>query len=88
MLYISQVLGQPIVDARGEQIAMIKRGIEQQDTNGVPPLKVAEAVEHALVSPRPRDRYLVGNDAKVVGIMSRFAPDKVKDLIVRATSTK
>jgi NAD(P)-dependent dehydrogenase (short-subunit alcohol dehydrogenase family) len=68
----------------GSQIAMIKKGIEQQDRNGVPPLVVAEAVEHALLSPRPRDRYLVGNDAKVVGVLSRFAPDKVKDFIVRA----
>jgi NAD(P)-dependent dehydrogenase (short-subunit alcohol dehydrogenase family) len=67
----------------GDQIAMIKKGIEQQDSNGVPPLEVAEAVEHALLSPRPRDRYLVGNDAKVVGVLSRLAPDKVKDLIVR-----
>lgn len=66
-----------------DQIAAIKKGIEQQDHSGVPPLQVAEAVEHALVSPRPRDRYLVGRDAHVVGLLSRLAPDKVKDLIVR-----
>jgi NAD(P)-dependent dehydrogenase (short-subunit alcohol dehydrogenase family) len=66
-----------------DQIAMIRKGIEQQDANGVPPSKVAKAVEHALLSTRPRDRYLVGNDALVVGVLSRFAPDKVKDLIVR-----
>jgi NAD(P)-dependent dehydrogenase (short-subunit alcohol dehydrogenase family) len=65
------------------QIAAIKKGIEQQDSNGVPPLKVAKAVEYALLSRHPRDRYLVGTDAQVVGVLSRLAPDKVKDLIVR-----
>jgi hypothetical protein len=36
-----------------------------------------------LLSRHPRDRYLVGTDAQVVGVLSRLAPDKVKDLIVR-----
>lgn len=66
-----------------DQIAVIKKGIEQQDTKGVPPVRVAKAVEHALLASRPRDRYLVGRDAQVVGVLSRVAPDKVKDLIVR-----
>jgi NAD(P)-dependent dehydrogenase (short-subunit alcohol dehydrogenase family) len=66
-----------------DQIEMIKKSIEDSDRSGVPALKVAEVVEHALLSTRPRHRYLVGTDAKVVGVLSRLAPDKVKDLVVR-----
>lgn len=67
----------------GDQIEMIKKSIEDSDRSGVPALKVAEVVEHALLSARPRHRYLVGTDANVVGVLSRLAPDKVKDYIVR-----
>jgi hypothetical protein len=45
--------------------------------NGVEPSKVAEAVHHALTANRPRHRYLVGPDAKMVGVVSRL-PDGLR----------
>lgn len=43
----------------------------------IPPAKVASAVHHALTSSRPRHRYLVGPDAKLVGVVSRL-PDRLR----------
>jgi NAD(P)-dependent dehydrogenase (short-subunit alcohol dehydrogenase family) len=45
--------------------------------NGVPPAKVADAVQRALTSNRPKHRYLVGPDAKMVGVVSRL-PDRLR----------
>jgi NAD(P)-dependent dehydrogenase (short-subunit alcohol dehydrogenase family) len=69
-----------------DHIAGIRAGIEQQDSNGVPPAKVAEVIEHALLARRPRERYLVGRDAQVAGAMARVAPDRVKQFLVRQFS--
>jgi NAD(P)-dependent dehydrogenase (short-subunit alcohol dehydrogenase family) len=71
------------VDRYRAAIDMITRGIDYQDEHGIAPVGVAKAVEHALFAPRPRLRYVVGNDAKVTALMSRFMPDSAKDAIVR-----
>jgi hypothetical protein len=54
----------------------------------VPASKVADAVEHALTSPKPKARYLVGPDAKVSGHVITRLPDPVRDALVRFTSTR
>ena len=41
---------------------------------GIPPEKVAKAVEHALSARRPRTRYLVGIDAKVQARLRPLVP--------------
>ena len=46
---------------------------------GIPPERVAEKVEHALVSTRPRFRYLVGIDAKARAYMEPVVPSWAKD---------
>ncbi|MEZ5246282.1 MAG: SDR family NAD(P)-dependent oxidoreductase [Acidimicrobiales bacterium] len=43
---------------------------------GIDPDRVAQAVEHALTASRPKARYLVGPDAKLIGLMARL-PDRV-----------
>jgi NAD(P)-dependent dehydrogenase (short-subunit alcohol dehydrogenase family) len=51
---------------------------------GVPPAVVAKIVAHALESPRPKTRYVVGRDAKMQ-VLFRLLPDRVRDrLIARA----
>lgn len=49
---------------------------------GAPASKVADAVEHALTSARPKARYLVGNDAKFYGHVLTRMPDRVRDTLV------
>lgn len=64
-------------------IDAVRAGIDMQDAAGVPPDKVAQTVERALVAKRPLARYQVGTDAKVSSVAARLLPDRVKDLAVR-----
>lgn len=66
-----------------DQFDRIRKGFERAERMGVPAEKVADVVERALTADRPRARYLVGPDAKVVGTLSRVLPDSVKDLLLR-----
>ena len=43
----------------------------------------AAAVEHALFSPRPKTRYLVGTDARVQALLVRWLPDRPREAIIR-----
>ena len=44
---------------------------------GIPASRVAKAVHHALTATRPKHRYLVGPDAKAIGLISRL-PDRLR----------
>ena len=48
----------------GERIERFRRLAAARSANGVPAEEVAKAVEHALTSPKPRTRYVVGPDAR------------------------
>lgn len=47
------------------------------------PAIVAEAVAHALGSPRPRFRYAVGNEARLVGLGKRLLSDRLNLKLIR-----
>ena len=57
--------------------------IDEGREKGVPPADVADAVEHALTATRPKARYLVGRDAKVMLLMRRAMPDRVFDRVIQ-----
>jgi NAD(P)-dependent dehydrogenase (short-subunit alcohol dehydrogenase family) len=44
---------------------------------GIAPEKVATAIHHALTAARPKHRYLVGPDAKALGVITRL-PDRAR----------
>ncbi len=75
---LTEDIGPHALDRYAKLITMMSRVIEMQDKNGIDPLRVAEAIERALFSARPKHRYLVGHDATVVGLASRVLPDKVR----------
>ena len=62
-----------------------KMAIHENET-GVAPIEVARAVEHALLSSRPRTRYPVGRQAKLLIPLSRFLPDRLKDELLLRVS--
>jgi NAD(P)-dependent dehydrogenase (short-subunit alcohol dehydrogenase family) len=59
-------------------IDMTRGFISEGRAKGVPPAKVAEAIEHALTADRPKARYLVGPDAKVAGHVVSRLPDRAR----------
>lgn len=65
------------------QAAMTKlrEQFERFGTNATPPEAVAKAIHRALTEPRPRTRYAVGMDAKLLGPVNRLFPDRAKDAI-------
>jgi NAD(P)-dependent dehydrogenase (short-subunit alcohol dehydrogenase family) len=67
----------------GEKIERFRRTVRKTAERGVDPEKVADRVEHALTSPRPRTRYLVGVDANIQARMRTLLPDRVVDRLVR-----
>lgn len=50
---------------------------------GIDPDRVAKRVQHALESPRPRTRYLVGIDAIARTYVEGSLPDKLRDRIAK-----
>jgi len=62
--------------------------IDDSRERGVEPGAVAEVVEQALTSTRPKARYLVGPDAKVGGHVIARAPDRLRDALVDLNSRR
>ncbi len=70
----------------GAAVEIATRMSAHENETGVDPIEVARAVEHALLSSRPRTRYPVGRQAKLLIPLSRLLPDRLKDeLLLRVT---
>lgn len=66
----------------GQAIEGFRRIAKQTADRGIPPEKVAAAIEHALAADRPRPRYLVGADAKVQARLAKVIPTRLFDRLV------
>jgi len=66
----------------GAALDKFRKVIEDTAERGIPPEKVAKAIAHALESPRPKPRYLVGLDAKVQARLQPLIPTGLFDRIV------
>ena len=76
-------LNGPLRDRYGFLLDAQRAFVEHGKTKGVDADRVAKAVEHALTSRRPKARYLVGSDAKFVGLLTR-TPDVVREKLTFA----
>jgi NAD(P)-dependent dehydrogenase (short-subunit alcohol dehydrogenase family) len=65
----------------GERVVRIRQLAAERSSNAVPALDVAKAVEHALTSPKPKTRYIVGPDAKRRARVERL-PDRIRDKVL------
>jgi NAD(P)-dependent dehydrogenase (short-subunit alcohol dehydrogenase family) len=68
----------------GARIAGAQAMAASAAKNGLPPERVAEAIEHALTAKRPRTRYRVGADAKIGAAVIARLPDRVRDRLMVA----
>ena len=73
-------------DLYGAAVQIATRMAMHENETGVAPIEVARAVEHALLSPRPRTRYAVGRQAKLLIPLTRFMPDRLKDELLLRVS--
>jgi len=68
-------------------IAGARASAKRAAAEGLPPERVADAIIHALTAARPKTRYLVGSDAKLIGRVVRHLPDRLRDrMMVRRRS--
>lgn len=66
----------------GKAFAALRVAARKFEEAGIPPDRVARAVEHALTAGRPRTRYIVGFDATVQRIIRDVVPDRMRDGMV------
>ena len=60
----------------GKAIERYRKTFESVAGRGIPPDRVARAIEHALTARRPRARYLVGADAKLQARVRHLIPTR------------
>ena len=69
----------------GQVPELMRTVVTESGRQGMPPQRVADVVIGALTTGRPRPRYVVGRDAKIVITVRRFIPDRVSDRLIRRT---
>lgn len=65
----------------GARVEKFRRLAAERSSDAVPAIEVAKAVEHALTSPKPRTRYVVGPDAKRRARVEKL-PDRLRDRLL------
>lgn len=63
-------------------IATARASATNASKNGLPAARVAEVIERALTARRPRTRYPVGTDAKLVSGLLAGLPDRLRDRLL------
>lgn len=63
---LEQDLPAGAVDRYAAHLAALRKSLDMQEKHAAGPERVARAVEHALFARRPRTRYPVGADARIV----------------------
>jgi NAD(P)-dependent dehydrogenase (short-subunit alcohol dehydrogenase family) len=71
-----------VLDRYDRHVLVMEGFLVDGARRGVPARWVASAVHHALTSSRPKHRYLVGPDAKLIGVASRL-PDRARQRLIR-----
>jgi NAD(P)-dependent dehydrogenase (short-subunit alcohol dehydrogenase family) len=69
--------------AYDETIRKIVRISQRAANRGMPPERVAEAIEHALLSPKPQARYLLGGGVRLQLAIARM-PEAIRDRLTTA----
>jgi NAD(P)-dependent dehydrogenase (short-subunit alcohol dehydrogenase family) len=66
----------------GAILDALKENVGSNAQSGLPPDRVARVVQHALFSPRPHTRYVVGRDARLRLLLEKL-PDRWRDHLIR-----
>jgi NAD(P)-dependent dehydrogenase (short-subunit alcohol dehydrogenase family) len=66
-----------------ERIGAFHRYTTQAAMTGIPPDRVAAVVRRALAARKPRSRYAIGWDARILGRCAQLVPGRLRRLIVQ-----
>lgn len=66
----------------GRNLNLLLDTVKKTGERGIPPVKVSQAVVHALTARRPKTRYLVGADARLGAFLARCLPDRLRDWLI------
>jgi NAD(P)-dependent dehydrogenase (short-subunit alcohol dehydrogenase family) len=72
----------PAGELYGPQFDQLLKVVAVMEKRGVEPGEVTRAVVHALTSPKPKTRYVVGREAKAQAVIRRVLPDRAIDNLV------
>jgi NAD(P)-dependent dehydrogenase (short-subunit alcohol dehydrogenase family) len=65
-----------------DDITSVRALVEKTAAEATPADRVAEAVVKALTARKPKTRYLAGKDARLIAVMAKTLPDRLKDRAV------
>jgi NAD(P)-dependent dehydrogenase (short-subunit alcohol dehydrogenase family) len=68
----------------GAQLERMEEILMEAAERGIEPIKVARTIRRALAARRPRTRYLVGADAKVMRNAERALSNRTFDRVIRS----
>jgi short-subunit dehydrogenase len=63
-------------------VAAARKQAETLARHGIDPADAARVIADAIEARRPRTRYLVGRDAKLMARIARLLPDRVVDRLI------
>ena len=75
---LETTLGEEGFQLYGQQIAAIRKAVEEAAASADPPLVIAKAILHALTSDKPKTRYLAGHGGKQIAVAAAL-PDRARD---------
>ncbi len=78
---LADTLSDEALGRYGQRLDSMRKFAAARAKNAAPVESVVRAIEHALTSPRPRARYLVGRDARIRALVERL-PDRARDKLV------
>src|SRR3954468_6448030 len=67
------------MEVYGDAVQGARAAANKRAQEAAPAQEVADVVEHALTSDRPKTRYVVGRTGKVMVMLERWLPDRVFD---------
>ena len=70
------------LEVYGDAVRGARSAANQRAQDAIPAQAVADVVEHALTSDKPKTRYVVGRVGKAMVKLERWLPDRVFDRLV------
>ena len=84
---IMQDLSKPAQALYHPLVLAVKRALSKAAGKAIPPERVARVVAGALTAKRPRARYVVGWDARLVRLLLRPLPAAIRDRLILSAMT-